>query len=230
MAINIQWIAHSAFLLDIDGHSVLIDPFITGNPLATIDPDSLSPETILLSHAHGDHLGDTVNIAKSSGAEVITNFEVSNYLTEQEVENVQGLNPGGTVDLGYMSVKFTRAYHSSSFPDGRYGGVPCGFIITAAESDKTLYFAGDTALFSDMQLIGDHGIDLAFLPIGDYFTMGPADSLKAIEWLRPSIVLPMHYNTFPPISQSASDWAEDVNRVTDATPIVLDPGDDYTLE
>ncbi len=230
MTINIQWIAHSAFLLDVDGHSVLIDPFITGNPLATIEPDSLSPETILLSHAHGDHLGDTVNIAKSSGAEVITNFEVSNYMTEQGVDNVQGLNPGGTVDLDYMTVKFTRAYHSSSFPDGRYGGVPCGFIITAKESGKTLYFAGDTALFSDMQLIGDQGIDLAFLPIGDYFTMGPADSLKAIEWLRPSVVLPMHYNTFPPITQSASDWAEDVNRVTDATPIVLDPGDDYTLE
>jgi len=231
LAVNIQWLGHSAFMLSLDGHAVLIDPFLTGNPIATTEPDALSPEVILLSHAHGDHLGDTVNIAKANNAPVITNFEIAeHYLGGQGVENAQGLNPGGTVDLDFMTVKFTRAYHSSSFPDGRYGGVPCGFIITTKESGKRLYFAGDTALFSDMELIGDHGIDVAMLPIGDYFTMGPEDSLKAIQMIRPSVVLPMHYNTFPPISQNAGDWAESVNRGTKATPIVLDPGGEYTLD
>lgn len=228
MAIKIQWIAHSAFILEFGGKTVLIDPFISGNPLATIQPGDVSPDVILLSHAHGDHLGDTVDIAKASGAPVITNFEVSNYLSSSGVEEAIGGNPGGTVSMDFMSVKLTRAYHSSSFPDGSYGGVPCGFIISA--DDKRLYFAGDTALFSDMQLIGDHGIDLAILPIGDLFTMGVEDSIKAINYVRPSVVLPMHYNTFPPITQNAGDWAELVNTQTDATPVVLDPGSEYTLE
>jgi L-ascorbate metabolism protein UlaG (beta-lactamase superfamily) len=229
MPIKLQWLGHSAFLLDLSGHSVLIDPFLTGNPLASIEPGDVSPEVILLSHAHGDHLGDTVDIAKANNAPVITNFEISNYMTAQGVENVAGLNPGGTGDFDFMTVRFTRAYHSSSFPDGSYGGVPCGFVITEKDSGKTIYFAGDTALFSDMALIGDLGINLAILPIGDFYTMGPADSIRAIQWLRPQIVLPMHYNTFPPITQNASEWAEKVNTDTDATPIVIDPGGEYTL-
>ena len=229
MPIKLQWLGHSAFLLDLSGHSVLIDPFLTGNPLASIEPGDVSPEVILLSHAHGDHLGDTVDIAKANNAPVITNFEISNYMTAQGVENVAGLNPGGTGDFDFMTVRFTRAYHSSSFPDGSYGGVPCGFVITEKDSGKTIYFAGDTALFSDMALIGDLGINLGILPIGDFYTMGPADSIRAIQWLRPQIVLPMHYNTFPPITQNASEWAEKVNTDTDATPIVIDPGGEYTL-
>lgn len=228
MAVTIQWIAHSAFIMKTDNHTVLIDPFISGNPLATISPDDVTPDVILLSHAHGDHLGDTIDIAKASGAPVITNFEISNYLSQQGVDDASGLNPGGTMMLDFMSVTFTRAYHSSSFPDGSYGGVPCGFIISV--DDKRIYFAGDTALFSDMQLIGDHDIDLAILPIGDFFTMGVEDSIRAINYVRPSVVLPMHYNTFPPISQNASEWAELVNSETNATPIVLDPGQAYTLE
>ncbi len=205
MAISVRWYAHSAFMLDVDGHSVLIDPFISGNPLTETDPATLKPEVILLSHAHGDHLGDTVDIAKANNAKVITNFEISNYMTAQGVSDVVGMNPGGTGDFDFMTVKFTRAYHSSSFPDGSYGGVPCGFIITAKESGKRIYFAGDTALFSDMQLIGAQGIDLAILPIGDFFTMGPTDSIHAIQWIQPQVVLPMHYNTFPPIEQNAED-------------------------
>ena len=230
MSIEIQWLSHSAFMLDVDGHAVLIDPFITGNPLATTDPDSLQPEVILLSHAHGDHLGDTVTVAKDSGAQVITNFEIGEWLPKNGVQNAVGMNPGGSIDLGFMTVKCTRAYHSSSFPDGSYGGVPMGFLITAKESDLVLYFAGDTDLFSDMSLIGEAGIDMAILPIGDHFTMGVEDSIRAIQLLDPEFVMPMHYNTFPPISQDAGKWAERVNTETNATPVVLDPTSIYTLD
>jgi L-ascorbate metabolism protein UlaG (beta-lactamase superfamily) len=230
MSVKIQWLGHSAFLFDVDGHSVLIDPFLTGNPLAAAQAADMKPEVILLSHAHGDHIGDTVDIAKANNAKVITNFEIGNYMTAQGVEDVVGMNPGGKGDFGFMTVKFTRAYHSSSFPDGAYGGVPCGFVITAKESGTKIYFAGDTALFSDMQLIGNAGIDMAILPIGDFFTMGVDDSVMAVKWIDPSFVVPMHYNTFPPIVQNAADWAEKVNTQTESTPVVLDPGGEYTLE
>jgi len=217
-------------MLDIDGHHVLIDPFMTGNPLANAAPSDYTPEIILLSHAHGDHLGDTVDIAKTSGAQVITNFEIGAWLGGQGVENANGMNPGGAIDLGFMSVKCTRAFHSSSFPDGRYGGVPMGFIITAKASDLVIYFAGDTDLFTDMKLFAEAGLDLAILPIGDHFTMGIDDSLRAVTLLQPDFVMPMHYNTFPPIAQDASGWAERVYTETSATPVVLDPGTHYTLE
>lgn len=227
MSIKITWLGHSAFKLEADGHTYLIDPFLTGNPLAAAKPEELNPEIIFLSHAHGDHLGDTVDIAKRTGALVVTNFEVAEWLKKQGVENVHGQNPGGGCQHGLVHAKFTVAHHSSSFPDGSYGGVACGFVLTLA--GKRLYFAGDTSLFSDMRLIGDQVIDLAFLPIGDNFTMGPEDSLRAINYIRPRAVIPMHYKTWPPIDQDASEWGNAVNNETTAQPIVLDPGASYTL-
>jgi L-ascorbate metabolism protein UlaG (beta-lactamase superfamily) len=229
MAIKVQWLSHSAFLFDVDGHSVLIDPFLTGNPLAAVQAGDVAPEVILLSHAHGDHLGDTVEIANAHGIPVVTNNEIAGWLGEQGVEQAIGMNPGGTYDLGYMTVKCTRAYHSSSFPDGSYGGVPMGFVITATEGGERVYFAGDTDLFSDMALIGEAGLDLAILPIGDHFTMGVADSVRAVNFLKPKAVMPMHYNTFPPIVQDAASWAIQVNTETSAQPVVLDPGGEYTV-
>ena len=228
MTVKITWLGHSAFALDIDGHSVLIDPFLTGNPLAAAKPESLKPEIIFLSHAHVDHLGDTVAIAKRSGAKVVSNFEIGNWLMKQGVQNVHQQNPGGGFDHGFVHARWTMAHHSSSFPDGSYGGEPNGFILTTPGGQK-LYFAGDTSLFLDMQLIGDTGIDVAFLPIGDNFTMGPEDSLRAIQFIRPKFVLPMHYNTWPPIAQDAGKWAQSVSDRTTAQPIVLDPGGSYTL-
>lgn len=228
MSIKFTWLGHSAFLFDINGHNVLVDPFLTGNPLASTTEDTLNPELILLSHGHGDHIGDTITIAKRSGATVITNFEISNWLQAQGVENVVGVNPGGTYRGDFLNAKWTIAHHSSSLPDGSYGGQPNGFIIVA--DGLKLYFAGDTALFLDMQLIGEEGLDVAFLPIGDHFTMGVDDSLKAINFLKPKLVVPMHYNTFPPIMQDAGDWANRVNSATSATPIVLDPGNTHTLK
>lgn len=230
MSIAITWFSHSAFQIDFDGHPVLIDPFLSGNPLASATPDQVNAEVIFLSHGHGDHLGDTIAIAKRTGAKVVSNFEIGNWLLAQGVENIHQQNAGGGCDHGFVHAKWTIAHHSSSLPDGTYGGQPNGFILTSKASGLKLYFAGDTALFSDMQLIGDEGIDAACLPIGDNYTMGPADSIKAIRYLRPRLVFPMHYNTFDVIAQDAGAWAQRVQNETDATPIVLDPGGTFHVE
>lgn len=222
---TIRWLGHSAFEIAGNDTRILLDPFLTDNPLAAAQAADLNPSLILLSHAHGDHLGDTVEIAKRTGATVVCNFEIGNWLEARGV-TVHQQNPGGGYDHGVAHVKFTMAHHSSSFPDGTYGGEPNGFIITLPDG-KRMYFAGDTCLFMDMQLIGEEGIDLAFLPIGDNFTMGPADSLRAIRMLKPRLVVPMHYNTWPPIQQDARAWADRVRNETDAQPIVLEPGASY---
>jgi L-ascorbate metabolism protein UlaG (beta-lactamase superfamily) len=227
MTMKITWLGHSAFALDIDGHSVLIDPFLTGNPLASIPVDQVTPELILLSHGHNDHMGDTIAIAKRTGATVIANFEIGEWLEKQDVAVWLG-NPGGTYRGEFVQVKLTPAFHSSSLPDGSYGGQPNGLIIRGGGG--TVYFAGDTSLFGDMRLIGEEGIDVAILPIGDTFTMGLADSVRAIRFLEPRYAIPMHYDTFPAIVQNAATWADMVNRDTVAQPIVLDPGGAFTLD
>lgn len=228
MSVKFTWIGHSCFTFEIDGHSVVIDPFINDNPIATIKADDINPEVILLSHAHGDHSADVESIAKRTGATVVTNFECGNYYSAKGVQNVAQGNPGGTYDAGFMEVKWEIAHHSSSFPDGTYGGQPNSFVISTPR--QRIFYAGDTGLFMDMQRIGHLDIDVAFLPIGDVFTMGPDDSIQAVQWLDPQYVVPMHYNTFPPIMQDVAAWAERINSETDASPIVLDPNDSYTLD
>jgi L-ascorbate metabolism protein UlaG (beta-lactamase superfamily) len=229
MTIQVKWLSHSAFQLTIGEHHILIDPFLTGNPLATIPPDELAADFILLSHGHGDHVGDTPAIAKRTGATVVANNEIGIWLHgKQGLKNVEGINPGGGVKLPFGRVELTIAHHSSSLPDGTYGGQPNGILIFTNEG-KNIYHAGDTSVFLDMQLIGEHGIDLAILPIGDYFTMGIPGSLKAISFLKPKAVIPMHYNTFPPIMQDVTEWARRVQNETDAQPVVLDPGGTYQL-
>lgn len=227
MSIAFTWLGHSAFALDIDGHKILFDPFLTGNPLASTTPDHADAEIIFLSHAHGDHLGDTIDIARRTGARVVSNAEIAGWAQKQGIE-AHGQNTGGGFDHGFVHAKQTIAFHSSSFPDGSYGGSPNGFVLTSKNRQR-IYFAGDTALFSDMQLIGEAGIDIAFLPIGDNFTMGPDDALQAVKLIRPKFVVPMHYNTFPVIAVDAAGWAQRVNNETGAQPIVLDPGGSYRL-
>jgi L-ascorbate metabolism protein UlaG (beta-lactamase superfamily) len=229
MAIQVTWLGHSGFQLQIGEYSVLIDPFLTGNPLATVKPDDLSAEFILLSHGHGDHIGDSPAIARRTGATVVANNEVAGWMRQKQgIENVHTLNPGGGVQLPFGRVELTLAHHSSSLPDGSYGGQPNGILILTDEG-VNVYHAGDTAAFLDMQLIGERGIDLAMLPIGDYFTMGIEGSLKAIEFIKPQAVIPMHYNTFDPIAQDVVSWAQRVHNETDAKPVVLDPGGSYQL-
>ena len=228
MSLSFTWLGHSAFRMDIDGHTILLDPFLSNNPLSPIRPDEITPEYILLTHGHGDHVGDTIEIAKRTSAPVISNVEIAGWLRKQGVEKTIGMNIGGSHNLGFFTVKFTLAHHSSSLPDGTYGGNPVGFIITTAQHN--IYFAGDTTIFTEMAWIGDMGIDVAFLPIGDFYTMGVQDSLKAIELVRPRFVVPMHYATFPGIMQDGGAWANMVNNQTSATPIVLDPGGKYTID
>ena len=228
MGATITWLSHSAFKLEINDKVILIDPFLSGNPLAPIQADDIDTiDFILLTHGHGDHVGDTVSLAKRTGATVIANVEVANWIASQGVEKTMGLNTGGGYDHGFGRVEFTLAFHSSSLPDGSYGGSPNGILIFAP--DVTIYHAGDTALFSDMQLIGDKGVDVAILPIGDFYTMGPGDSMRAVEFINPSYVLPMHYNTFPPIEQDVTSWAKEVHNTTQTKAIVLDPGGSHTF-
>jgi L-ascorbate metabolism protein UlaG (beta-lactamase superfamily) len=228
MTIQITWLSHAGFHLEINGHHVLIDPFLSNNPLATVTPDQVQADFILLSHGHGDHTADTPTIAKRTGAKVIANFEIATWMrNKQGLEHVHGLNPGGGIQLPFGRVELTIAHHSSSLPDGSYGGQPNGILIIT--DDKTIYHAGDTCVFLDMQLIGEHGIDLAMLPIGDNFTMGINGSLQAIELLRPKTVIPMHYNTFDLIVQDVVSWAQRVHNETGAKPVVLDPGGSYQL-
>jgi L-ascorbate metabolism protein UlaG (beta-lactamase superfamily) len=227
MGVKLTWLGHSGFRLATGEHIILIDPFLSGNPVATISADELEADFILLTHGHGDHVGDTVAIAKRTGAAVLGNLEVATWIGRQGVADVIAPNTGGTVELPFGSVQLTVAFHSSSMPDGSYGGSPNGLAISLNDGLK-LYHAGDTALFSDMQLIGEnYRLDVAMLPIGDFFTMGPEESIRAIRWLKPRFVLPMHYNTFPPIAQDAADWANMVTRRTEASAIVLDPGGSY---
>jgi L-ascorbate metabolism protein UlaG (beta-lactamase superfamily) len=228
MSVKLTWLGHSVFEIDIDGRIALIDPFLNGNPLAAKTADEVNPEVIIVSHAHGDHIGDTVEIAKRTGAIVVSNFEIGNWLSAKGVENCVPMNPGGTYHGEFLDVRLTIAIHSSSFPDGTYGGMPNGLVITAR--GKRIYFAGDTDIFMDMQLIGEMGIDVALLPIGGHFTMGPNDALKAVKMIRPRFVIPMHINTFPAIAQNPAAWADRVDRETLASPVVLDPGGSYTLE
>ena len=227
MGMTIKWLGHSTFDLAIDGRSVLIDPFLSGNPVATTAASELEPEVILLTHAHGDHVADALDIAARTGATIVCNFEMGDWYMAQGHEAVFQGNPGGSFRNDWMSAKWTIAFHSSSFPDGTYGGQPNGFVIRGG--GKTIYHAGDTCLFGDMRLIGDEGLDAALLPIGDVFTMGVDDSIKAAQLLGAGLVVPMHYNTFPPIKQDAAAWARRIESETGSKAVALAVGETLVL-
>lgn len=202
---RITFLGHSAFLVEGGGKSVLLDPFLTGNPKAPIAADAVSCDYIALTHAHGDHFGDTLDIAKRTGATVIANFEIANYCEARDVK-VHAMHLGGAYDFDFGRVKLTVAHHGSSFPDGTYGGDPGGVLLTM--DGKKILHVGDTALTHDLSYAGDEGLDVAFVPIGDNFTMGPDDALRSLELLRPKRVVPCHYDTWPPIEQDAAGWAK----------------------
>jgi L-ascorbate metabolism protein UlaG (beta-lactamase superfamily) len=225
---KMTWLGHASFALEIDGYKVLLDPFLTGNPKATADPDTLEADFILISHGHGDHVGDAVNIAKRTGALVIANNEIAGWFKKQGIE-AHGQHLGGGYNYPFGYVKLTIAHHGSQLPDGSDGGNPAGFLITLKDGKK-VYFACDTGLFYTMKLYGDEGINLAVLPIGDNFTMGPDDAFLAVELLRPEVVIPVHFGTWGVIEQDAGAWVDRVNAETDTEAVLLDPGDTYTLE
>jgi L-ascorbate metabolism protein UlaG (beta-lactamase superfamily) len=217
-------LGHACLFLESDGRRVLIDPFLTGNPAAAAKAEDVAADFILVSHGHGDHLGDTVAIARRTGATVVANYEISNWLQAQGLSKVHGQQHGGGHAFPFGRVKLTLAFHGSALPDGSYGGNPCGFLITFKDGKK-VYAACDTALFGDMRLIGEEGIDLAALPIGDNYTMGPDDAVRAVKLLQPKKVLPIHYNTWELIAQDPAAFANRVRQETQAQPVVLKPGE-----
>lgn len=224
MATRVCWLGHACLLFESDGQHVLIDPFLTGNPTAPRKAAEVPAHTILVSHGHGDHVGDTIDIANRTGAVVVSNYEIGQWLQTKGLQNVHGMQHGGGHTFPFGRVKLTLAFHGSVLPDGTYGGNPCGFLLTFKDGKK-VYDAADTGLFGDMKLIGEEGLDLACLPIGDYYTMGPDDAVRAVKMLQPKKVLPIHYNTFPPIKQDVAAWAERVRQETSAVPVVLKPGE-----
>jgi L-ascorbate metabolism protein UlaG (beta-lactamase superfamily) len=227
MSFTLTWYGHAALGLDVDGHAILVDPFLSENPVASASPDKVKAEYILLSHGHNDHVGDTLSIAKRTGAMVISNFEICNWMEEHGLTvHRQHLGGGYHYPFGYL--KLTLALHGSCMPDGSYGGNPAGFLLTMNDGKK-IYLAGDTGLFGDMSLIGDEGIDLAVMPIGDNFTMGPDDALRAVKLVRPKHVIPTHYNTWEVISQDPKSWASRVKAETSTQVHVLKPGESFSL-
>lgn len=224
MSIELKWLGHGSWSMKIGGANVLLDPFIDDNPSAPCKAAELDAEFILVSHGHFDHVSDVAPIANRTNATVVAIHEIAEWFGSQhDVKNRVSMNLGGGIDLPFGRVTMTLAHHSSQLPDGSYGGNPAGFLVEA--EGKRLYFACDTALFSDMKLIGEKGIDIAILPIGDLFTMGPADSVAAAKLIDARKVVPAHYNTWPPIEQDPEAWATNIRSATNSEPIVLKPGD-----
>ncbi|RAL26851.1 metal-dependent hydrolase [Thermoflavimicrobium daqui] len=214
---KITFLGHSGVLIEHDSYCLVIDPFITGNPVAKVAWEDLKADYILVTHGHGDHLGDTIEIAKKNKATVIANFELATYLDWQGVKT-HGMHIGGSFTFDFGTVKLTPAFHGTGLvvEHGKkkeiiYLGMPAGLLLTLG--DKTIYHAGDTGLFSDMKLIGrNKPVDLAFLPIGDNFTMGPEDALLAAEWVQAKQVVPIHFNTFPLLQQDPHHFAKSLEQ------------------
>ena len=196
---KLTYFGHSCFQIESEGVKVLFDPFIEGNPLASdIKVDDIETDFILVSHGHGDHVSDVEKVYAQTGAQLISTFEVVNWFQQKGIENSHPMNHGGKISLDFGTAKMVNAVHSSSMPDGSYGGHPAGFVISATE--KTFYFAGDTALHQDMKQIADEfALDFAVLPIGDNFIMGIDDALKAADYVGTNHIIGVHYDTFPVI-------------------------------
>ncbi len=222
---RIKWLSHAGFAIEFQEKKILIDPWLTGNPLAKDKPEDFKEiDLILVTHDHGDHLGDSIRIAKESGATFISIYELSEYASSQGVKNIIGMNIGGTVEVNGIYITMVPAIHSAS------RGSPVGYVIRG-ENEKSIYHAGDTALFSDMQIIGEiYSPKIALLPIGGYYTMGPMEAAKAVELIKPEVVIPMHYNTFPVIQQDPNEFARLVkDKMPEVKVMILEVGEWITI-
>ncbi|QDT08622.1 metal-dependent hydrolase [Stieleria marina] len=226
--IKLTWLSHATWLIETGEHRILLDPFLSDNPTATVKPADLDDIShVLISHGHFDHVADAAEIANAHQATLVAIYETAQWFADKHsVASTIGMNLGGATKLPFGTVKMVPALHSNALPDGTYGGAPAGYVLSI--QGKRIYFACDTALFSDMALYA-HGVDVAVLPIGDLFTMGIDDSIEAIKLIEPQQVVPAHYNTWPPIEQDAQAWAEKVQSQTSATPKVLSVGEVWEI-
>ena len=226
--VKVKWLGHSAFAISDGKYRLLVDPFITGNPKATVSAKDVTADFILLTHGHGDHLGDTMDIARRCNSLIIAPNELGHFV-ENKGLRAHRMHIGGSAKFDFGRVKLTPAFHGSAIIQGDqiiYTGMPCGFVISIG--GKNIYHAGDTGLFGDMKLIGERSpLDLALLPIGDNFTMGPEDAAFAVDLLKPKIAMPMHYGTWPPIDASPEVFKSSVKG--DADIVILAPGEEITL-
>ncbi len=208
---KLTFLGHSAWYIEGSNVRLVIDPFLTDNPQSKFKPGDLQVDYVLLTHGHGDHLGDAVEIAKQNNATLVAPYELALYCQNKGVENIHPMHIGGGYNFPFGRVQLTIAHHGSMAPDGTYTGNPCGFLVTV--DGKTIYHAGDTGLFYDMKLIGElHSIDAALLPIGDNFTMGIDDAVKAVELLQPRLAIPMHYKTFDVIDADPEEFVRKVSE------------------
>jgi L-ascorbate metabolism protein UlaG (beta-lactamase superfamily) len=219
MTVKLTFLGHSACLIESGTHRVAIDPFLTGNPTASMKRDELKPTHIALTHGHDDHMGDAPIVARDTGATVYAAFELCELLTSQyKVKNVEPGNPGGKIATDFGYIAFTQAFHSSSY-NKIYCGMPCGIVVHI--DGRTVYHAGDTALFGDMALIGDiYRPDVALLPAGDRFTMGPELAARAAELIQPRVAIPVHHSTWPLLTSDLSAFTP-----KDVETRVLKPGE-----
>lgn len=222
---KVSFHGHAIIKIETQGKTILFDPFIKGNDLTDLVIDEVKPDVIILTHGHNDHVGDTVELAKKHHALVIANADLATVLSWQGVERIHGMNIGGAYEFEFGKVKMTPALHGSGYTTAdnqlMYCGQPAGILFTA--EGKTIYHAGDTALYSDMKLIGErHPIDVAFVPIGDNFTMGPEDAALAVQFLKAKLAVPIHYDTFPPIKQNPHHF---LDLLPNGNGCVMQPGE-----
>jgi L-ascorbate metabolism protein UlaG (beta-lactamase superfamily) len=225
---KVSYHGHSVVKIQTDKHTIVIDPFINGNGQTDLKVEDLKVDVILLTHGHNDHVGDTIQLAKQNNALVVAPFELATYLGWKGL-NVHPMHIGGSHKFEFGTVKLTQAFHGSSYEEEEqkiiYTGMPAGILFK--KEGKTVYHAGDTALYSDMKLLGEfEDIDLAFLPIGDNFTMGPEDAAIAAKWIKAKTVVPMHYNTFPVIEQNPKEF---VSRLSGENGKVMEAGESIKL-